>query len=105
MSESREGLYKTIALCLASALVSMLGAYYMATKNAVTKDELPAIIQQNNPYTKDAADIKSKLDDLRERVIRLDDYQKQIGQDVAGIAAKSGVTAHPVTDANQERKR
>ena len=100
---SGDGIWKTAALVLSSSLVSMMGAYFLATKNAVSKDELPAIIQQNNPYTKDAADIKSKLDDLKERVIKLDDYQKQIGQDVANIAAKSGVTAHPITDSDRKK--
>jgi hypothetical protein len=91
-------IYRTLTLCLASALVSMVSAYLIATHNIVTREELPALIQQNNPYVQDAKDIKNKLDDLRERVIRLDDYQKQIGQDVADVAAKSGVSAHPVTD-------
>ena len=98
------GIYKTVSLCLASAFISLTGAYFVASHNVVTKEELPALIQQNNPYTQDAKDIKSKLDDLKERIILLDAYQKQIGQDVANIAAKSGVTAHPITDSEGKRR-
>jgi hypothetical protein len=98
------GIYKMVAGCLGSALIGVVGAYFVATHNVVTKDELPALIIQNNPYTQDAKDIKSKLDDLKERVIQLDDYQKQIGKDVANIAAKAGVTASPITD-SVPRKR
>jgi uncharacterized membrane protein len=98
------GIYKIIAVCLMGVVVSVVGAYFAASHNVVTKEELPALIQQNNPYTQDAKDIKSKLDDLKERIIKLDDYQKQIGQDVADIAAKSGVSAHPITDSNPRRK-
>jgi hypothetical protein len=105
MSEQpRNGIYKMVAACLLSAVVALIGAYFVATHNAVTKEELPALMEQHNPYTQDQKDIKSKLDDLKERVIRLDDYQKQIGQDIANVAAKAGVTAHPVTD-SAPRKR
>lgn len=91
--------YKTVSMCLASALLTLAGAYFATTKNAVTKDEVPALVQQNNPYTQDAKDIKAKLDDLRDRVIHLDDHQRQMGEDVAAIAAKAGVTAHPIAGA------
>jgi hypothetical protein len=101
---NNNGIYKVAAISLASIVISLIGAYFVATHNTVTKEELPALIIQNNPYIQDAKDIKSKLDDLKERVIRLDDYQKQIGQDVANVAAKAGVTAHPVTD-SAPRKR
>lgn len=102
--QPRNGVYKMVAACLGTAVVTLAGAYFAATHNVVTKEELPALIMQNNPYEKDAKDIKSKLDDLKERVIQLDDYQKQIGKDVANIAAKAGVTAAPITD-SAPRKR
>jgi hypothetical protein len=90
--------YKTATVFLAGALVSMIGAYFLSAKNVVTKEDLPALVRQLNPYEGDSKDIKSKLDDLKERVILLDAYQKQIGRDVANIAAKAGVSASPVTD-------
>lgn len=98
------GIYKMVAACLVTALFTLVGAYFIATHNVVTKDDLPALIQKNNPYTEDAKDIKSKLDDLKERVIKLDDYQKQIGQDVSDIAQKARVTAHPITDSLPKRR-
>jgi hypothetical protein len=91
-------IYKTATIFLAGALLSMITAYVAISRNAVTKDELPALIQQNNPYTQDAKDIKTRLDDLKERIILLDAYQKQIGQDVADIASSTGVTARPITN-------
>lgn len=97
-------IYKNATMVLATALISMTGAYFLATKNAVSKDELPAIIKLNNPYENDAKDIKNKLDDLRDRVIKLDVQQRQIGVDIAGIAAKAGVTAHPITDSGDSQQ-
>jgi uncharacterized protein (UPF0335 family) len=99
------GIYKMVAAVAISVAVSLAAAYFVATHNVVTKDDLPALIQKNNPYTEDAKDIKSKLDDLKERVIKLDDYQKQIGQDVSDIAQKARVPAHPITNSIPQRRK
>lgn len=98
-AKASNDVYKTISMCLGSALLTLAGAYFTMSRNAVSRDEMPALVQQNNPYVQDAKDIKAKLDDLRDRVIHLDDHQRQMGEDVAAIAAKAGVTAHPIAGA------
>lgn len=104
IAKAENGIYKMATVFLSGALLSMVSAYFLSAKNVVTKDDLPALVRQLNPYEGDSKDIKSKLDDLKERVIRLDDYQKQIGKDVANIAAKAGVSASPITDSEGRRK-
>ena len=112
MSPTGNGIWKTIALMLASALISGTGAWLVSAHNVVTKEELPALIQVQNPYTQDAKDIKNKLDEMKarldkmdEHILHQDDHIIQMGQDVANIAAKSGVTAHPITDSNGRKNQ
>ena len=112
MPPTGNGIWKTAALCLVSALISMTGAYFVVARSMVTKEELPTLIQVDNPYTQDAKDIKNKLDELKLRLDRLDehilhqdDHIIQMGQDVANIATKAGVTAHPITSSNGEKNK
>jgi hypothetical protein len=112
MPTNGNGIWKTTALMLASALVSGVGAWLVLAHNVVTKEELPALVQVQNPYTQDAKDIKDKLDEMKARLDKLDehilhqdDHIIQMGQDVANIATKAGVTAHPITSPNGEKNK
>lgn len=88
-------IYKTATVVLASVIVTLIGAYFMAARNAVTKDELPGLIQQYSPYTTDAKDIKAKLDELRDAQVKTTEQLHQVQIDTARIGEKLGVTASP----------
>ena len=87
--------YKTLTIALSSIVVTLIGAYFIATHNAVTKEELPGLIQQYSPYTTDAKDIKAKLDELRDEQVKTTEQLHQVQIDTARIGDKLGVTASP----------
>ena len=88
-------IYKTLSIALGSIVVTLIGAYFIAVHNAVTKDELPGLIQQYSPYTTDAKDIKAKLDELRDAQVKSTEQLRQVQIDTARIGEKLGVTASP----------
>ena len=88
-------IYKTLTVALGSIIVTLVGAYFVAAHNAVTKEELPGLIQQYSPYTSDAKDIKAKLDELRDAQIKTAEQLRQVQIDTARIGEKLGVTASP----------
>lgn len=99
-------IYKTLAVALGSVVVTLIGAYLMSARNAVTKDELPGLIQQYSPYTTDAKDIKAKLDELRDAQVKTTEQLRQVQIDTARIGEKLGVTASPgVALKERERER
>jgi hypothetical protein len=88
-------IYKTLSIAFGSIIVTLVGAYFMAAHNAVTKDELPGLVQQYSPYTADSKDIKAKLDELRDAQIRTTEQLRQLQIDTARIADKLHITASP----------
>jgi hypothetical protein len=94
-SQLPSDVYKTLSIALGSIIVTLIGAYLMAARNAVTKDELPGLIQQYSPYTADSKDIKAKLDELRDAQIKTTEQLHQVQIDTARIGEKLGVTASP----------
>lgn len=96
MSPDKEtDIYKTITLCLSSALLTLMAAYYTAARNAVTHEEMPGLILQYSPYTGDQKDIRTKLDELYQQNGQLHSEVQQLQIDIARISEKVGVTAHP----------
>jgi len=89
------GMYKTVAVALGSIVVTLVGAYFVATRDVVTKAELPGLMRQSNPYEGDAKDIKAKLDELRDAQIKTAEQLRQVQIDTARIGEKLGVTASP----------
>jgi hypothetical protein len=87
--------YKTLTVAFGSIIVTLVGAYFVAAHNAVTKDEIPGLIQQYSPYTSDSKDIKTKLDELRDSQVRTTEQLHQLQIDTARIADKLGVQASP----------
>jgi hypothetical protein len=88
-------IYKTLTITLASIVVTLIGAYFLAARNVVTKEELPGLIQQYSPYTVDSKDIKTKLDELRFEQIRTTEQVRQLQIDTARIGEKLGVPGTP----------
>lgn len=96
MTPERESdIYKTISMCLGSALVTLTAAYYAAAHNAVTHDEFPGLILQYSPYTGDQKNIQTQLNSLYEQNGRLQTQVGQLQNDVARISEKVGVPARP----------
>jgi len=93
--QPRNGIYKTLAVTLGGVIVTLVGAYLVATHNVVTKEDLPGLIQQYSPYTADSKDIKAKLDELRDSQVKTTEQLHQLQIDTARIADKLGVVASP----------
>jgi hypothetical protein len=106
----KEDLWKFIATALGSALVAGMLASYNVGRNQVTRDDLrndmPAMIAQYSPYTVDAKAIAVQLQSLKDAMNEntsahtaqyqhIEDQISQMQADLARVAAKSGVTAHP----------
>lgn len=89
------GAYKSATLILASALVTLIGAYFVNQKNVVTREELPGLIEHYNPYTQDQKDLKNQVQGLRDEVVELRGQVRQLQTDVGNISAKLGVVAQP----------
>lgn len=102
--------YQKALYCLAGLFVGAIGMAYTVGRNVITKDDLknqmPALIAEYSPYTQDAKAIAVELGTLKESVelntsMHTEQYQHiedqitQIQTDLARVAAKSGVTAHP----------
>lgn len=93
--EKENEIYKTMTACLGSALVTMMGAYMLATHDTVTKAEMPGYISQYSPYTSDQKEIKGQIDSLAVQTTTLQDQVRQLQIDTARISEKLGVPAHP----------
>lgn len=90
-----DSIYKMATLILASALITLLGAYFASQKNVVTREELPGLIEHYNPYTQDQKDLKNQVANLQNEVVELRGQVRQLQTDVGNISAKLGVTASP----------
>jgi hypothetical protein len=89
------GIYKILTVALGSIVVTLVGAYFLATHDSVKKEDLPGLVQQYSPYTADSKDIKAKLDELRDSQVKTEEQLHQLQIDTARIGEKLGVTASP----------
>jgi hypothetical protein len=88
-------IYKTTTIILGSIVVTIVGAYFMAARDAVKKEDLPGLIQQYSPYTADSKNIQSRLDVLQIEQAKTTEQLRQLQIDTARIGEKLGVTASP----------
>ena len=95
MNSTPTDIYKTVTVALGSILVTFIGVYFTSNHNAVTKEELPGLIQQYSPYTVDAKSIQSKLDELAIEQAKTTEQLHQLQIDTARISEKLGVPASP----------
>lgn len=92
---STSDIYKTLSIAFGSIIVTLIGAFFVANRNAVSKEELPGLIQQYSPYTSDSKAIQSKLDELQIQQAQTIEQVRQIQIDTARISEKLGVSASP----------
>ena len=91
--------YKTTTVFLAGVVMSLVGSLLLVPRNVLTKDDLdrlmPQYIAEYSPYTGDAKNIATQLQELHDQNIATQERLRQIQIDVANISAKVHVTADP----------
>ena len=94
--------WKYIATSAVSIVLAGMVFFVISPKNVVTEDQLrrdmPGYITQYSTYTQDAKDISSRLAAIDKTLTIMQARQEQQASDIAVIASKSHVTAHPVQD-------
>lgn len=91
MSEERKptngnGVWRWIAMAVCGVLLGMFVKTLAEPKDTVSEKELTLQVVQ----------LQSKIDSLTNEVVALRASVNQQNVDIAGIASKVGVTAHPV---------
>jgi uncharacterized membrane protein YgaE (UPF0421/DUF939 family) len=79
-------LWKFVGLTLSGLLLGILVTRLMAPVDTVTEKELSLQVLQ----------LQAKIDSMTNEVVALRSSVNQQSVDIAGIAGKVGVTAHPV---------
>ena len=107
--------YKRLSFTVIGAAVGISLTAFSMGRSAVTRDDLrtdmPAMIAQYSPYTADAKAIAVQLQQLKDQNTtasvnntqqyqHIEDQISQMQEDIARIAAKSGITAHPGPNGN-----
>jgi hypothetical protein len=87
------GVWKVIAIATLSAFLGMGVELFREPKGIVTKIELDLLLEQQRTIS---LGLQSKIDGQTKEIVALRASVNQQSVDIAGIAAKVGVTAHPV---------
>jgi len=93
MSENGKAIWKYLAISAMGLLLGMGTQMLREPKDMVNKTELTLMLEQQRSVS---IELQAKIDAQTREIIALRASVNQQSVDIAGIASKVGVTAHPV---------